>query len=233
VKARTYVPLLLIALTSFLPGCSSPNARLELAFPIQVLVRSTESEPLRGAEITVNKLSVGCTDALGKLAVNQSGREGQAVAVQVRCPSGYRSPEVPEVVRLANTRALDEASGTAGTMVEFACESELRDVVLVVRAQGGPNLPVVVDGTAAGVTDSDGYAHLLLRLDRKQNHVELGMDTEQKRSLLPRNPSRNFALGSNDAIVLYEEHLSMQKAKPKSSQSAKLTPHRPLPIRLN
>jgi len=233
VKARTYVPLLFIALSSCIHGCSAPNVRLELAFPIHIQVRSTESEPLSGAEISVNNRSVGRTDALGKLALSQSGREGQEIAVQVHCPSGYRSPEVPEVVRLANTRALDEASGAAGTMVEFACESELRDVVLVVRAQGGPNLPVVVDGTAAGVTDSDGYAHLLLRLDRKQNHVELGMDTEQKRSLLPRNPSRNFALGSNDAIVLYEEHLSMQKAKPKSSQSAKLTPHRPLPIRLN
>jgi hypothetical protein len=119
-------------------------------------------------------------------------------------------------------------------LVELSCESEVRDVVVIVHAIDGGKLPVRVGAETAGVTDDQGNAQLLLHLDRGQSAIEVGLDTESRRDLLPRNPSRAFSFGRNDAIVVYDERLVTVKPKARTAmKSAKREAKRTMPTRLN
>jgi hypothetical protein len=209
-------------------GCASSSSKAEPQFRLGFQVRSSDGKGLSGAKITVDKRLLGTSDVEGKLGASLSGREGQEVVARVTCPAGFRGPELPETVRLTQTRSLDENKTSSAIAVEFTCESETRDVVIVVQSKGGANLPLRVGSESAGTTDKDGNAQLLVHVDRNQSTLEVGIDTESRRELQPRSPSRNFTLGRNDALVLYNEPFSTAKTKAKRVLAKRAVPHRPI-----
>ena len=221
-------------------ACSPTASKVSSdAYRLRFQVRTGQGVAVSGARITVDRASIGVTAVQGIIATQFHGREGQEVKVKVQCPQGYRGTELSESVRLAKTRALDDSVEQLGTLVELTCDSELRDVIVVVNAKGGGLLPVRVGTQSAGVTDAQGNAQFLVHLDRESTGIEIGIDTESRRELLPRNPSRTFSIGQNDAIVVYSERLIVEKSKPKGNRSVKRkslpsTPEPvPRPIRLD
>jgi hypothetical protein len=201
-----------------LPQASKVNSN---SYRLRFQVRTGQGVAVSGARIWVDSASIGVTAAQGIIATQFHGREGQEVKVKVQCPNGYRGTELDDSVRLAKTRALDDTVEQLGTLVELTCDSDLRDVIVVVNVKGGGLLPVRVGTQSAGVTDAQGNAQLLVHLDRENTGIEIGIDTESRRELLPRNPSRSFSIGQNDAIVVYSERLIVTNSKPKGNRLVK------------
>jgi hypothetical protein len=233
-KYQVSVQLFSLVLLWGIWGCSSRgNETSSDSYSLRVQVRTSQGTGLSGAKVTVEEKAIGTTGSQGLVETRINGREGQAIRVNVDCPKGYRAMERPEAVRLAKTRSLGNSNEQPGTNVELICESELREVVVVVNAQGGSELPIRVGTLSAGATDGQGNAQFLVHLDREQSAVEIGIDTEARRELVPRNPSRTFNVGRNDAIIVYREQLVAEKVKPKARRWAKRQTRDSRPIRLD
>ena len=60
----------------------------------------------------------------------------------------------------------------------------MRRVVVAVRAENGPNLPVTYLGRAVGRTDASGAAHVLLAM-HPGDQFSLGLDTSGNKRIPP------------------------------------------------
>ncbi|HXK18460.1 MAG TPA: hypothetical protein VNG33_11690, partial [Polyangiaceae bacterium] len=109
------------------------------------------------------------------------------------------------------------------------CQKRLSDVVVIVHADHGDSLPVLVDGKPVGVTDGDGVAHLLLRRPRSDKSLQLGLDTTNRTTLKPVNPSRTYQLSGRDAVVLFEPSFAV--TAPFVARSS--APRRHIPVRVD
>lgn len=228
------VSALLLSLAGLTACSATPAKSSQEVFRLRCQVTDRSGGAIAKAKVTVEGRTLGDTDAQGVISTELHGREGQAVRVNVQCPKGYKGAVLPESVRLTKMRGLDDAAASPSTLVEAICESELRNVVVVVQTKGGNALPVRVGTEPAGVTDAQGNAQILVRLDRDHTGIEVGLDTEARPELLPRNPSRTFSIGQNDAIVVYSEQLTVEKPKVRVLvPRVKNGPLRPRPIRLD
>jgi hypothetical protein len=166
-----------------------------------------------------------------------SGREGQEIPIKFDCPHGYHGVSLPNSVKLTKIRGLGESESRPWTIVEATCESDKRNVIVIVQSSGVSGLPIRVGTESVGMTDSKGNAQVLLRIDREHTGIEVGIDTETQPELLPKNPSRTFSIGHNDSIVVYTEKLVKEKPKAKprvATRRKKEDPiYRPLPVRLD
>ena len=219
-------------------GCSASLQEAALTtFELRCLVKNGQSQPLADAKLTVQNRSIGTTDALGNLSVVLSGREGQEIPISFECPKGYHGVSLPNSVKLTKTRGLGESESRPWTMIEAICESDKRDVIVIVQSNGVSGLPIRVGTQSVGVTDAQGNAQVLVRIDREHTGIEVGIDTETQPELLPKNPSRTFSIGHNDSIIVYTEKLAKKTSKVKMRVVKRIkkeeTTYRPLPIRLD
>lgn len=206
-------------------GCSSKTA--DDRFEISLRATSDDALPLAGVTFATGKSNLGKTSSSGVVNVRLRGVEGQTMPVTVTCPSGYESSGELSPLRLTRTRRVGEAVVQPLT-VEATCIRKVRDVVLVVRAESGSNLPVHIDGKPAATT-SDGTAHLLLQLDRDVRQVSVTLDTTDQPKLRPQNPSRTFEIHGNDTVLVMDQSFTTS-TKPKSRTAP--APRRHIPYRV-
>ena len=214
-----------------LVGCAkeknTPPAR---QFLVAFRVTNDDGEPVTGARIVAGKAPLGSTSTSGNLNVKLSGTEGQMIPISVVCPAGYSSPEKPALLRLSRNRRLD-SSGFLPSMFEGQCLRTTRSIVLVVRATGGPGLPVLVDGKPSGTTNSDGITHVLLHASRTTQALTVALDTSAHQRLRPRDPSRKYELSGKDAVLVFDQPLStLPNPRPRRNDSR---PHRHIPYRVD
>jgi hypothetical protein len=197
-------------------------------FQLEARATTDESSPLAGVALAMDGLPLGTTDGGGRLASNIHGSEGSSVMVTATCPSDFETPEQPAPLKLSRTRAIDGRLAQP-LIIEVHCRRQLSDVVIVVRAERGEHLPVLVDGKALATTDDEGVAHLLLRRQRADRAVQLGLDTSNRPTLKPVNPTRTYELHGRDSLVFFEP--SFAASKPQAARS--MAPHRRIPIRVD
>jgi len=185
VKARTSIIIGLTALfvTSGCAGNVSDDSRAA-PFTIAVDATSDPGVPLEGVELRAGERVMGKTDAKGHAIIAPLGAEGTALDVLVRCPDGYDSPTDP--IKMTLRRFV--GTKTAPTY-GVSCPPAVRSVVAVIRAENGPNLPVLRLGREVGRTDAAGIAHMLLDVKPGES-VELTLATVAKETeqLRPQNP---------------------------------------------
>jgi hypothetical protein len=131
-------------------------------------------------------------------------------------------------VRLTRTRSID-AKGAQALPVEVRCERRLSDVVVVVKAERGARLPVLIDGKPVTTTDDDGIGHVLLQRSRAERKVEVALDTTGRTSLKPVSPTRTYEIGGSDAVILFEPSFTL--TQPAVARPA--GPRRHIPIRVD
>lgn len=224
---------LALVIASLASACGAEAPATQRDYPIRFHVVTASGDPVGAAGITLGARNVGSTDSQGTLVTSARGREGQSVEASVKCPTGYENSSPAQSLRLSAMRALGDTRGATDITVEMTCESNTRDVVVVVRAKGGGDLPIHVGAESAGTTDPDGNAYILLRVPRDETHIEVGLDTDLHRDIVPRSPSRSFSIARSDALVFYSEPLTRQKPKVKIVPRAKPPARPPIPIRLN
>ncbi|HMJ52557.1 MAG TPA: hypothetical protein VK540_10790 [Polyangiaceae bacterium] len=214
--------LLSLALASA-AGCNRASTAASYDFLIRV--SSGPGRPLAGARVLFQGKTVGTSKDGGTVKLSIEGTEGEVFPFTVACPDGYRSPAKPLDVTL---RRLADP----GEPPEFSvsCTPLTRSVVVAVRADQGPNLPVVYLGQEVARTDASGAAHVLLTLAPGEE-FELMLDTANAAGerLRPQKPTGKFSVKNEDEILTFHVPFAVEVEK----RAAPRPPSRaPGPIRL-
>jgi hypothetical protein len=203
----------LLFASQLLFSCQSPSDEAaapaqSLDFPIAVAARSEGRAPVAGVELSLGKQLLGKTDASGSARLSLHGPEGDTLALDVKCPAGFASPERPLLVGLRHL-----GDGSTAARFEIECFSLVHSVVVGVRAENGPRLAILRLKSVVGQTDDQGVAHVLLQASANEQ-VALTLDTSKNPNLLPQNPTLDFTTRDSDELVLVSQKFTVKKAPP-------------------
>lgn len=179
--------------------------------PLEILVHVTSDpgRPLKDAVVLFSgqKVSQSGEDGIARLKL--TGRDGEAFDVTITCPEGYQSPAKPLPVLLKRL-----ADPTRKPEYEVTCPPTTRTVVVAVRADGGPNLPVMYLGREVARTDGAGAAHVMLKL-KPDESFDLVLGTAEKTAerLRPQNPFASFAVKDRDEVFVFDQRFEQEKKK--------------------
>jgi hypothetical protein len=198
----------LLAVIWGLSGCAEQPASQasRSTFVITVTAQRSPTEPLGGVNLLDgNKKVLGTTDSSGKVTLRLTGAEGDTAELTVKCPDTYASPEKPVVVGLRHL-----AAGSPQPTFRVECQALIHTVVIGLRTDNGPNLPVVRLNQVVGQTDAFGAAHILLEASTGEQ-ISLLLKTPE--NLRPQNPTLTFIASDHDELVLLEQKFSVVKRK--------------------
>ena len=209
-------PLALLAALA----CSACTASASPKYEFLVRVESDKDVPLAGAQLSRHGQALGTSDKKGVIALSIAGLAGETVELETTCPPGHRAPDQPLAVTL---RSLAEE----GRRPEYrvSCAPLVRSLVVAIRAENGPNLPVKYLGKEIARTDQAGAAHALLRVSPGET-VTLTLDTsgEAGARLSPKNPELKLTAQERDDVVLFDQTFTREvESKPRARRAAKGT----------
>ncbi len=204
-----------LAVCSFLAaglvtGCA--GVKLEPPPPpptkVAVSVEGDPGQPIRGAVVMRGAKVVATTGPDGRAEMSLEGADGETVDANVRCPDGFTSPTKPITMRLTRMN-----EGRVPTF-SVVCPPMLRKVVIAVKAENGPNLPILYLGKVVARTDGSGAAHFALEAP-PGNQFQVTLDTTAKENakLKPPSPSKPFTIGNTDDILVFEQKFDVEKKK--------------------
>jgi hypothetical protein len=178
-------------------------------FEVQINVFSDPGVALPGANVLSGTRVVGHTNDAGAAKLKVGGNEGDQVELHVKCPPEYDSPAAPLVVSLKRF-----ASGSRPPQFEARCPPATRTVVIGVRADNGPNLPVIYLGRAVARTDASGAAVFVAKVKpSEQVDVTLGTGEPGGELLRPQNPTLTFVAKDYDDFVVLDEAFTVLKKR--------------------
>jgi hypothetical protein len=123
----------------------------------------------------------------------------------VVCPDGFESPGEPLVVAVRS-----QTSNAKRPVHQATCVPLKRTVVIGVRVNDGPNLPVMYLGHEIARTDSFGAAHAVIQVSAGEP-FRVTLDTSSNPALRPANPSAELSVGEGDDIVVFEPKVAPEK----------------------
>ncbi len=180
-----------------LVGCGQ-QAAPPPPFVIVVRAESDPGTPLEGVAIAPPSGEPQITGPDGTTPVMLRGSEGEVFTLKVECPDGYR-PAPPLQVSIRRTANLDRR-------VEYgvACPPLSRTLIVAIRAENGPNLPVMRLGAKVAQTDESGAATLVLAVHPNEA-IDLRLDTSDKASadIRPQNPTQSLVAPDRDDVVVW------------------------------
>jgi hypothetical protein len=187
-----------VSLVAGLASCNAVQPPPPAPFEILIRVESDPGRPLPGAIIMKGGKEGPSTGADGTIVLKIPGQEGESVDLIVRCPADYVTSPKPLSVSLRRGSKLPEYS--------WSCPPAIRHMVVAVRAENGPNLPVVWFGRVIGRTDANGAFTALFPL-RPGDPLELTLDTSDKANerIHPKNPTGAFVMKAYDDVVTFDQ----------------------------
>ena len=194
------------------------------SYRLSVQVASEPGRPLPGVPVSYLGQTVGRTDAQGVAGLSIRGSEGEHVALTVTCPDGFHAPSKTIDVVLHHW-----SEAGRKPEYEFQCSPLNRTVVVVVRADRGPNLPVLYLGREIARTDESGAAHALVSVPASDD-MEITLSTSEPGSerLRPQNPSIKFSATDREPLKLYSVKFSLEPEKRRAVASGPR-----MPVRIN
>ena len=190
-------------------GCKDLEPPPPKPFQLYVKVESDPGRPVPAAIIARNNKTLSTTDNNGRAMLTFAGEEGEGATVQVsvKCPDTFQSPSKPVPLKL--TRLSDPTK-----IPEYAvsCPPTLRHVVVAVKADNGPFLPVMYLNRQITKTDAAGAAHFALEVAPGAQFA-VTLDTSENSRLKPPSPSKPFTVGQADDILVWEQKFDVEKPK--------------------
>lgn len=189
--------------------------------PVTVFVRVLDESkaPVAKAEIASQSQVISTTNGDGRAEITVAGREGATYLLDVRCPTGYRSPEAPlEIRRLDN-------GGAAPPEYVTRCNRLRHKLVVNVKATGaGGSLAVLYLGKPLTRTDAEGKARVVLEGDALER-IDLQLDTSEPAfaKVHPQNPTGSFEIPNRDEETSFEVKFTVDK-KPARKAAKKSGP---------
>ena len=191
---RTVAPLL-AASALVVTSCKDAPA---VPFEVTIHVESDPGQPLAGAVLMKGGKESPPTGVDGRVNLKLPGQEGETVDLLVKCPSEYTSPPKAITVSLRRSDKLPQ--------YDVLCPPNMRRIVVAVRADQGPNLPVMYLGKEVGRTDALGAATVLFQL-RPGEVLELALGTSEEGNerIRPKNPGTAFNMRPYDDVVTFDQ----------------------------
>lgn len=210
--------LALVGTVALSTSCAVGQPVAPSTFTLGVHVESDPGVPLAGASVARGANVVATTSAEGRARFDVVGSDGQTIDAQVTCPEGYASPPKPLTFKLARL-------AEPGRVVEIdvRCPPTARRVIVAVKAENGPYLPVKYLDKVVARTDASGAAHFALSAPSGAQ-LQVLLDTSDRKDLKPEMPSRPFTVGRQDDIFLFDQKFEVEKKKkppPKKRDIAK------------
>ena len=143
-------------------------------FRVAIVVESDPGEPIARALVTRGAKIEATTGADGRAELVLHGADGEVLSAEVKCPEGYKPPARPLSLRLSRIEG-------GGRIPEYqvACPPLRRRVVIAVRADNGPNLPIRYLDQVVARTDASGAAHFALEAPSGAQ-LQVTLDTSEK-----------------------------------------------------
>jgi hypothetical protein len=178
------------------------------SFLIAVRVESDPGRAIPGASVTRAGRLLGTTDANGRATLTLDGVEGEITDVNVACPDGFQSPAKPVNIKLTHL-----AEKTKIPEYSVQCPPSMRRVVVAVRAENGPNLPVIYLDRAVTRTDAAGAASFALEVP-PGSQFTVALSTAERKDIKPLSPSKLFVVSQHDDVFLFDQRFEVEKKKP-------------------
>lgn len=177
--------------------------------PFQIFIRidSDPGRPVPGAVVSRNNKTLGTTGPDGRTMLTLTGAEGETTDVAIKCPDAFMSPQKLTSVRL--TRFADKSKVPEYTV---SCPPMLRRVVVAVKADNGPNLPVVYLNKVITRTDLSGAAHFALEV-APNTQFQVTLDTSENSRLKPISPSKPFTVPQRDDILVFDQKFDLERIR--------------------
>lgn len=184
-------------------SCSEPALGMQTAV-LDFAVESDPGNPLAGVWIVADAQPIGRSDDAGSLQVTIARKLGTPVRIEHDCPDGYRDPIRPKIVRLRDYRSVGAASVPA-IEIRLRCPPIDRTAVIIVRAQDGADLEVLLDNRHASRTNSEGVAHIWTTAP-PGTELSVQLDTSARPRLMPRSPRRLLTMPDADEVFVISQH---------------------------
>ena len=175
---------------------------------ISVRVESDPGKAVSGASISRANRPLGTTAEDGRASLKIAGVEGEITDVMVTCPEGFQTPTKPLSIRLTRL-----AEKTKVPEYAVACPPAMRRVVVAVRAENGPNLPVMYLDRPVTRTDSAGAASFALEVP-PGSQFTVALNTAERKDIKPISPSKLFVVNAQDDVFLFDQRFDVEKKKP-------------------
>jgi len=177
--------------------------------PFQIFVRidSDPGHPVTGAVVSRNGKPLATTGPDGRAMLTLNGAEGETTDVTIKCPDAFNSPTKATSIRL--TRFADKSKVPEYTV---SCPPTLRRVVVAVKADNGPNLPVMYLNRMITRTDASGAAHFALEV-APNTQFQVTLDTSDYARLKPPSPTKPFTVPGHDDILLFDQKFDVEKVR--------------------
>ena len=204
-KMRQLVLLTGLSLV-LLAGCAEPPP--PEPFAISVKVESDPGKPVAGANISRANRPLGTTTPEGRATLKIAGVEGEITDVMVTCPEGFQTPTKPLSIRL--TRLAEKSK-----IPEYAvqCPLAVRRVVVAIRADNGPHLPVIYLDQTVTRTDGAGAASFALEVPPGAQFT-VALSTAERKDIKPISPSKLFVVNAQDDVFLFDQKFDVEKKRP-------------------
>ena len=192
---------------------ASQSHRAELKFQVEVSVESDPGEALAGAVIARAGRELGRTAQQGTIRLALGGQSGDTIALEVRCPDGYASPDKPLQV------SLRPLVGDVVPRYRAHCQALVRSLVVAIRAKGGSDVPVKYHGREIARTDAEGSAHALLRVPPREP-ITFVLDTgaPAHAQLRPKSPEFTVNMPARDEVAVFDQTFTTEAPpRPKST----------------
>jgi hypothetical protein len=185
-------------------------------FTISVRIESDPGKPIAGASVSRASRLLGTTDAEGRATLQIAGVEGEVADVTVTCPEGFQTPAKPLSIRL--TRLAEKSK-----VPEYAvqCPPSMRRIVVAVRAENGPNLPVVYLDRPVTRTDAAGAASFALEVP-PGSQFTVALSTLERKDIKPINPSKLFVVSTQDDVFLFDQKFEVEKKRPVAAPTVRI-----------
>ncbi len=197
----------LAAVSATSGGCKDLEPPPTPPFQIFIRIDSDPGHPVPGATVSRNAKALATTGQDGRAMLTLNGAEGETTDVSIKCPDAYNSPVKPTSIRL--TRFADKSKVPEYTV---ACPPSLRRVVVAVKAENGPNLPVMYLNRMITRTDASGAAHFALEV-APNTQFQVTLDTAENTRLKPPSPTKPFTVPQHDDILVFDQKFDLEKLK--------------------
>jgi hypothetical protein len=204
---RTLCAVAAIAAAVTASGCKDLDPPPPPPFQIFVRIDSDPGHPVAGATVSRNNKTLVTTGPDGRGMLTLVGAEGETTDVTIKCPDAFMSPTKPTSIRL--TRFADKSKVPEYTV---SCPPMLRHVVVAVKAENGPNLPVMYLNRMITRTDLSGAAHFALEV-APNTQFQVTLDTAENSKLKPVSPTKPFTVPQHDDILVFDQKFDVEKAR--------------------
>jgi hypothetical protein len=198
---------LALALPFAVAACSALEPVPPPPQEIVIRVAGDPGQPIKGASVQYNGKKVSESNAEGVAQLKLNGKDGETYDLMILCPEGFQSPTKPLQVML---RRLADANKKPE--YDVSCPPTTRTVVVAVRADNGPNLPVKYLGREVARTDGAGAATVMFKLKADESfNLVLGTDGNDR--LRPQNPAASFIVRDRDDVFTFDQKFDLEKKK--------------------